>query len=698
MKLSIAMIVKNEEKNIERTLLPLKQLKNYINIEIIIVDTGSEDKTVEIAKKYTDKIYYHKWNNNFADMRNISISYCTGDWILILDADEVLYDTKEFAKLLNGKILEQFNAAFIKIINFHKNIEYSIENCSISPMLRLFRNNGIKYEGLVHEQPKYEDPVVDTTIRFVHYGYDNSDSKLMEYKFKRNLGLLLEELQNDPENVYTNFQIATAYVMHNDLREASKYIDISYELAKDQLGRYIYVLDKYCVILYKQAKYELLIEKVKEGIKYYDDFIDFYFYLGTALYSINRYEEASEAYEKYLELHSKVNLTFNATLSITTRLHKNPIMYNLSTCYYKMGEYKKALSMMIAIKDKDLIKSSALILLKILVEGKIYNQFNVINEFIDKHNYESILIYMDREVLIEDLQKIDKSLLKDEIEEIITTVMYFKEKKSLSESLVKKIKNRIKNDKNPYSIYIYYLAKEDINIIKELIIYGREKMQGIIFGLCKLYYDFNELILDNLNNFKSEDVNSSLVKTIMQRGVLLGGNLAEDKKKELFLDYIAERYYYILQVYKIEVINNQRYVLSDEDKFIIEIKETLTLKYINTLEYIRSLKGILTLEKMYAEYIKLLVEKEEENKGDKSIKELVPQLINSINQLINKQNYQQAYDTIEECLTLVKFDFNLMVLKYNLLIKFNYIEEAELCLRDIILYGESEQVLNFIGI
>lgn len=56
MKLSVAMIAKNEEKYIEDTLIPLKKLQSYIESEIIIIDTGSTDRTVEIAKKYTDKV------------------------------------------------------------------------------------------------------------------------------------------------------------------------------------------------------------------------------------------------------------------------------------------------------------------------------------------------------------------------------------------------------------------------------------------------------------------------------------------------------------------------------------------------------------------------------------------------------------------------------------------------------------------
>ena len=85
--LSICLIVKNEEKNIGRCLSSLSQIKNK---EIIIVDTGSNDKTKIIANQYQAKIIDHKWNNDFSDARNIAMEYARGDWVLILDADEEL--------------------------------------------------------------------------------------------------------------------------------------------------------------------------------------------------------------------------------------------------------------------------------------------------------------------------------------------------------------------------------------------------------------------------------------------------------------------------------------------------------------------------------------------------------------------------------------------------------------------------------
>src|SRR4030066_756382 len=84
--ISACMIVKNEEKFLAQC---LKSIKDAVD-EIIIVDTGSTDNTVEIAQSFGAKVYHHPWRNSFSEARNHSLSYATCDWILQIDADEAL--------------------------------------------------------------------------------------------------------------------------------------------------------------------------------------------------------------------------------------------------------------------------------------------------------------------------------------------------------------------------------------------------------------------------------------------------------------------------------------------------------------------------------------------------------------------------------------------------------------------------------
>src|SRR5690625_4398186 len=95
--ISLCMIVKNEEEVLERCLRSVKDLVDEINI----VDTGSTDNTVDIAKKLTDRVYHFKWTGKFKDARNESFKKATKDYILYLDADDVLLkeDRKKFKKL-----------------------------------------------------------------------------------------------------------------------------------------------------------------------------------------------------------------------------------------------------------------------------------------------------------------------------------------------------------------------------------------------------------------------------------------------------------------------------------------------------------------------------------------------------------------------------------------------------------------------
>ncbi|APH15604.1 TPR repeat family protein [Clostridium sporogenes] len=699
MKLSIAMIVKNEERNLERTLIPLKKLQDYIDTEIVIVDTGSTDDTVEIAKRYTNKVYFHHWNNNFAAMRNISINYCTGDWILILDADEVLYDIDELVNLLNNNSLNDFNAVLLKRIEFLKSVEYSVSNGYISPILRLFKKNTIYYEGTIHEQPKFNYPVMESSIRFIHYGYDNNDYEVMEYKFKRNLNLLLGELKDDPDSIYINFQIAVSYTMHNQLKEALEYIEIAYEKGKKDINKYLYVIDKYCFILYNMGNYKALIDKAIEGIKYCNDFLDFYFYLGEAYFNLKQYPSAIEIYSKYLKIHEEFNDTLvmpNNTLAVITRKYKENIIYNLALSYYKNKCFRESLDTMKKIEDSNLIREKIVFLIKIIVEGNLYNEINIVEKYIDKYNYENLLFFVYKEISIENLKELNNIKLHESLYEIFSLVKYFKENNNIDEKIAEDIRKIIDKSQTPYSIYVYYILKYDIYEIKNLINFGKDKIENILINLCITYFDFNGVILQGLKKIRPNNISNILIRTVMEKSLIVASNLPTNERKNIFLNYIADKYLAILKLYNESSIERYCWILPSEERFIIKLKEGVSYKYKDSLKYIQYMKDIINEERIYIDYVKILIEEDCDFVLNNELKTLIPELISSIQLLINNEKYQEAYNTIEEGLSLVKFDFELVLLKYNLMLKFNYEEEALKCLRDIILYGDREKVSKLI--
>lgn len=115
-KLSVCMIVRDEEKFLDNCLKSLKPLLDLNLAELIIVDTGSVDKTIEIAKKYTNKVYFKEWNNNFSEARNYSISLAKGEYIFIMDADQEMEENEvnKLIKFFSSNEYKNFNT-FISI-------------------------------------------------------------------------------------------------------------------------------------------------------------------------------------------------------------------------------------------------------------------------------------------------------------------------------------------------------------------------------------------------------------------------------------------------------------------------------------------------------------------------------------------------------------------------------------------------------
>jgi glycosyltransferase involved in cell wall biosynthesis len=213
-RISLCMIIKNEEDCLNRC---LDSVKDFVD-EMIIVDTGSTDRTVEIAESYGARIYHHPWENDFSKHRNQSLSYATGDWILQLDADEELF-AEDGPRLRN--IFLTGEADFFHCRFYDMKQDGSVHG--VFYLVRLFRNKmGMSYVRKVHNQLVTKGRGVYGTIRIRHYGYDLTREK-MEAKHLRTTTLLKETLANDPEDVYSIYQLSSSYSMHREFDKAVEY-------------------------------------------------------------------------------------------------------------------------------------------------------------------------------------------------------------------------------------------------------------------------------------------------------------------------------------------------------------------------------------------------------------------------------------------------------------------------------------------
>lgn len=200
--LSIGMIFKNEVRCLERCLKSLEPLRRAIPCELIMVDTGSEDGSREIAERYADTVVDFPWINDFSAARNAAMDRARGTWYLSIDADEWFdEDISGLVKFLQTDKTHQ--AALLTIRNY---TEQSLTNYSDVPLNRLLRTStGLRYCGAIHEAWYLGDMkrIVLRKPLLHHDGYVGLRSEAGKEKRERNRTLLRMELEDQPENLRT---------------------------------------------------------------------------------------------------------------------------------------------------------------------------------------------------------------------------------------------------------------------------------------------------------------------------------------------------------------------------------------------------------------------------------------------------------------------------------------------------------------
>lgn len=217
-QLSVIVITYNEEKNIEKCLASIKWAD-----EIIVVDAYSTYVTVELAKKYTNKIYLHKFSD-FATQRNYALQYATGKWILMVDADEVLVEGAE--KIIRQLVIQKEILGYWLPRRNYINGRTYLKHGYFYPdsQLKLYANiPGLKYEGSIHAQPVisqkltkaltypilYHNPSHSKYNSFFSFRrflpYIKVEGKEMAKTKKSNLNLFIEGISESIRFVWRSF-------------------------------------------------------------------------------------------------------------------------------------------------------------------------------------------------------------------------------------------------------------------------------------------------------------------------------------------------------------------------------------------------------------------------------------------------------------------------------------------------------------
>jgi glycosyltransferase involved in cell wall biosynthesis len=304
--LSLCMIVKDEEE-----MLPgcLEAAAAGVD-EIVVVDTGSSDRTVEIAESFGAKVVHFPWNGSFADARNVSIEHATGDWIVYLDADEHLDDgSAERMRALLGKTWREAFYLVERNLTGGDDSGESVDHLA----LRMWRNRPqYRFEGRIHEQKTASMPnflaerFEQTDVQIIHYGYLASRHQSRE-KSKRNVGLLEQQVAERGLTAFDAFNLGSEYMILGDVVRARDYLERSWELLTEEplWPREAYapmLVSRLATARRSDGDRDAVREVVEHGLKHYPDHTDLVFTLALCAVDERDWAAAEVHARRCLEL------------------------------------------------------------------------------------------------------------------------------------------------------------------------------------------------------------------------------------------------------------------------------------------------------------------------------------------------------------------------------------------------------------
>lgn len=225
--ISAVMIVRNEAARIEACLAALAGVVD----EVVVVDTGSTDRTVELAAAYTDRIFHLAWPDDFAAARNASIAHARGAWILVVDADEVVEGSAAAGARLRAFVASHPPETVGTVQRHNVNNGLGAFEETVDHIDRFFHAGHFHYEGRIHEQVA---PIAGlkraaaTGVHLVHTGYAQAADD-PAHKSLRNIPLLLAEIAAHPDDEYAYYQLAKAHYVLREFGLAAEAFEAALE-------------------------------------------------------------------------------------------------------------------------------------------------------------------------------------------------------------------------------------------------------------------------------------------------------------------------------------------------------------------------------------------------------------------------------------------------------------------------------------
>jgi tetratricopeptide (TPR) repeat protein len=297
-RLSVCLIVKNEERFLAQCLKSIRDVAQ----QIIVVDTGSTDGTAGIAKKFGAEIYSFKWCNDFSAARNVALEHATGDWVLILDADEEI-PSAQHTKLLADMKNSEVAACRLPLVNHGK----EADGRSFVP--RLFRNApGVYFFGRIHEQvfpsllPLCKSWGLSTamgTAEILHHGY-TEEMMQDRKKVERNLKLLQQANEESPGDVILTMNLGLELVRSGNLTDGIAKYREAFQLMSELPPREVtpesreVLLTQFTSQLYKTNAHLEVVQVLNSPLAKNGGLTaSLHMALGLSLFALGNYQEAT---------------------------------------------------------------------------------------------------------------------------------------------------------------------------------------------------------------------------------------------------------------------------------------------------------------------------------------------------------------------------------------------------------------------
>ncbi|WP_428817611.1 glycosyltransferase [Clostridium butyricum] len=688
MLLTIGMMVKNEEKHLKDCLESLKPLLQKLDAELVIVDTGSTDNTINIAKEYTERLYFHKWNDNFSEMRNITINYAKGDWFFVVDGDEVLQNTDEIIEFFKSGEYKKYNSGSMILKNFVNSKE--LDKYGLCHTIRLFKNDGsFKYTGSVHNQPTYNEPTKKVLCTIEHYGYLSDDIELMEKKFIRTSNILKKELEKDPENIYYRYQLSVSYYMHSDFSESLEEISRAYNKLNEQNKKnYKYILNEYANILISNKRIKECEELCTKELKLTNNEemykIDLLYFLAKCQCYQGDYDNSLINYEKYLKLLDKLEegiLPLDLSIKVITSSDRYLAYNDMAISEYSNKNYKSVIKNILKIENEERFTA----LLNILI-----NSFIKLDDFEGLKNiYENKILDLSEnsikrfELELENIMiklKDDQILKKIEIlfsnSNNLTSYTYLNQLRLASNNSDKeKIYNKIientdfNNGVSCYGDLLYIGIINNYNIAELIEKLDYDKIVEFLDYCDRKYDDFSECLLEitKKNILCKDGFTNNRLQVVICRALLVLDKIKDEDYRIIFNQYIHNGIELISGIYSKYILDNEMVfeLKNDEHKFFLYMMKAEENKDISKKEYVRYLRYSLKSYPYMSKGIEFLLNSLSDviNKDNSEITKLKNMLLKNIELLLSTGRLEEAFSIVEEYEKIVGSDFYILLYK-----------------------------------